>query len=332
VKAFSDLDQSGRTARLRRLAMVVLARYDLAVAAVRPLSMHFNAIFRVDLEDGGRVVLRINRPGNRSLVDIRSELIWLDALRRETDLVVTEPLPTRDGDLVTTVATAGVPEPRHCAVFRWIDGRAPSRRSSLRTLFALGATMARLHDHADRFAPPSDFTERKLDQVWPFGRPPAIVGDEVDGVFTRERRAVLRESAARVEVALADLYADPAELRFLHADLHLGNVKISRAGLAVLDFDDSLWAHPVQDVGISFCYLQYHPNYPELCSAFKNGYTSLRPWPETAPGQVEAFAAARQIQLVSYLSHADEPSLAGYLPRMLETAVPRLSAWLQSSR
>ena len=109
MKAFLDLDQAGRTARLRRMAVVALARYDLAVAAVRPLSMHFNAIFRVDLEDGGRVVLRINRPGNRSLVDIRSELIWLDALRRETDLIVTEPLPTRDGDLITTVAMAMPP-------------------------------------------------------------------------------------------------------------------------------------------------------------------------------------------------------------------------------
>jgi Ser/Thr protein kinase RdoA (MazF antagonist) len=224
---------------------------------------------------------------------------------------------------------AGVPEPRHCALFRWIDGRAQARRPSQGTLFALGATMARLHDHADRFLPPPGFTDRKLDHVWPFGRPDLVYDGDADDLFTEERRVVLRESAARVEAALADLYADRAGMRFLHADLHLGNVKRTAAGLAVLDFDDSLWTYPEQDIGISFCYLQYHPNYSDLCAAFRSGYASLRPWPETAPGRIETFAAARQLQLVSYLSHADEPSLAGYLPRMLATAMPRLSAWLE---
>src|SRR5262249_42727453 len=79
VKAFAELGQAGRTARLRRMALLALAGYDLDVAALRPLSTHFNAIFRIDLTGGGRAVLRINRPDNRSLVDIRSELTWLDA-------------------------------------------------------------------------------------------------------------------------------------------------------------------------------------------------------------------------------------------------------------
>jgi len=306
------------------LAFRALSRYDLDVAAIRPLANHFNTIFRVDTAD-------CNRPSHRTLADIRSELAWLDALRRETDLIVTEPIPARDGEFVTTVEVPAVPEPRHCALFRWIDGHSQIRRPTLQTVLALGATLARLHDHADRFTPPPGFTDRKLDRVWPFGRPPALDYDEPDELFTPERRVVLREVATRVESTLAEFYADPSGLRFLHADLHLGNVKLTRAGLAVLDFDDSLWCYPVQDAGISLFYLQYYPNEPDLRAAFTHGYTSVRPWPETSTAQVETFSAARQLELISAMAHADDPVLASYLPGTLARAEKQLAAWLENS-
>jgi Ser/Thr protein kinase RdoA (MazF antagonist) len=330
VKPFAELGQAGRTARLRRLARRALSSYDLAVASVRPLTTHYNAVLRVDTAGGGRAVLRVNRPGNRSLIDIRSELAWLDALRRETDLVVPKPLATREGAFVTTVEAPGVPEPRHCVLFRWIEGRGVDDRPAPRTLFNLGATMARLHEHAEGFTPPAGFTERRLDRAWPFGRPAAVYSDEPDDVLTPERRSVLRASAARVQAALDELYADRSALRFVHGDLHLGNVKVTRAGLGVFDFDDSTWGYPVQDIGISLYYLEYHPAYRDLRAAFTRGYSSVRPWPETADGQVETFIAARDLDLISLVAHADEPDIAAYLPTLIEKGVPRLAAWLAS--
>src|SRR5215211_7631355 len=94
LKPFGSLTQAGQTRRLRDLTLVALRQYDLDVASVRLLSNRFNTIFRIDTTGGERFVLRINRPNNRSLTDNRSELIWLDALRRETDLLVSEPVPT----------------------------------------------------------------------------------------------------------------------------------------------------------------------------------------------------------------------------------------------
>jgi Ser/Thr protein kinase RdoA (MazF antagonist) len=328
MKPFTELGQAGRTARLRRLAMRALAHYDLAVASVRPLTSHYNAVFRIDTADGGRAVLRVNRPGNRSLVDIRSELAWLAALRRETDLVAPEPLPTREGALVTTVEAPGVPEPRHCVLFRWIEGRGVDDRPAPRTLFNLGATMARLHEHAAGFAPPAGFTERRLDQAWTFGRPAAVYSDEPDQLLTPERRAVLRSSAARVQATLDDLYADRSGLRFLHCDLHLGNVKVTRAGLGVFDFDDSTWGYPVQDIGISLYYLEYHPAYHDLRAAFARGYASVRPWPMADDREIDTFIVARDLDLISLVCHTDDSILTSYLPTLIEKGVARLSPWL----
>lgn len=327
MKPFAELSQAGRTARLRRLAVRALERYDLAVASVRPLTTHYNAVFRVDTAAGDRAVLRVNRPGNRSLVDIRSELAWLAALRRETDLVVPEPLPAREGPLVTTIAAPGVPEPRHSVLFRWIEGRGVDDRPAPRTLFNLGATMARLHEHAAGFTPPAGFTERRLDQAWTFGRPEAVYGEEPDDLLTPKRREILRESAARVQAALDELYADRAGLRFLHGDLHLGNVKVTRAGLGVFDFDDSTWGYPAQDIGISLYYLEYHSAVRDLRAAFTRGYTSVLPWPVDDDRQVDTFIAARELDLISLVAHADDPGIAAYLPTLIEKGAPRLAAW-----
>ena len=329
MKPFAALAQAGRTARLRRLALGALASYDLPVVSIRPLSTHFNAVFRVDTAAGERAVLRVNRPGNRSLVDVRSELVWVDALARDTDLTVPAPIRTRDGALATTVAIPGVPEPRHCALFRWINGRGVADRPFPRLLFALGAAMARLHDHAGGFAPPPGFTTRRLDAAWTFGRPARLYDDGPDDIFTSEHRAILRAGAARVEAVLADLYADPAELRFLHGDLHLGNVKATPAGLAILDFDDCTWGYPVQDVGVSLFYLEYHPAYHDLRAAFTRGYESVRPWPEAREGQVDACIAARWFDLISLVCSSGDPSDADYLPGLLAKGIPQLAAWLE---
>ena len=51
------------------------------------------------------------------------ELEWLDAITRDTDLVVPKPIATREGELLTVATTPGVPEPRVCALFRWVKGR-----------------------------------------------------------------------------------------------------------------------------------------------------------------------------------------------------------------
>lgn len=160
---FQQLTHAGQVRRLARLARVVLARYGLSGARVVPLLHGRTAVFRVETgaqrqgtdEEVQRYVLRAHGPGTGSVVEIRSELLWLQALRWDTDLPVPEPITTRDGELVCEAAAAGVPEARWCVLLRWTEGRflynvAPG----LERLHRIGGFMARLHSHAERFAPP----------------------------------------------------------------------------------------------------------------------------------------------------------------------------------
>jgi hypothetical protein len=63
------------------------------------------------MRDDGPYLLRINRPRVQTPDTIGSEMAWLSALRRDTDLGVPEPVAARDGSFVVLAGDPGVPKP-----------------------------------------------------------------------------------------------------------------------------------------------------------------------------------------------------------------------------
>src|SRR5436305_10436151 len=113
MRSFAELTCGGQVRRMKQLAETALTAYDLGDVHLTPLAHFFNTTFRVDTcppsEDarGKRYVIRIHRPGTQNALVIQSELLWLQALRRDTGLVVPVPVPTRTGELVTCASIAG---------------------------------------------------------------------------------------------------------------------------------------------------------------------------------------------------------------------------------
>lgn len=87
MTAFDDLSPVGRTSRIRRLALAVLQNFDWPVVSLRLLRAGFNHVFRVDRAAGKKYVLRVIHPEATSLEELYSELAWLEAIRREVDVV-----------------------------------------------------------------------------------------------------------------------------------------------------------------------------------------------------------------------------------------------------
>ena len=65
---------------MRTLALAALGEWDLAVTNLVPLKVRENAVFRVDLADGGRAVVRVHRRGYHTDEELESEFAWLRAL------------------------------------------------------------------------------------------------------------------------------------------------------------------------------------------------------------------------------------------------------------
>jgi Ser/Thr protein kinase RdoA (MazF antagonist) len=296
-RPFTELDRSGRTRRLRRLAEAALTAYDVPVARLTPLGHGLNTTFRVDGADGHRYVLRVQRPDGPGAAQVRSELAWLAALRRETDLVVPLPVPTRARDLVTVVADPAVPEPRTCVLSHWVEGRFVDERLSAPQLYAVGEFTARLHLHGARM---NGLDRRRVDDLTEFGR------TQVDGFSaTVVERAVaaaggderIRRAVARVRAVRAELGFGSDVFGLVHGDLHQDNYLLHRGRVHAIDFDDCGYGHYAYDLAVACAALAHLPHREELKEALLDGYRSVRPAAATTdPDVLAAFAGLRRVQ------------------------------------
>jgi len=287
----SDMAQAGR---LRRMALISLKDYRLRIDALKALSYGRNAVFQVRTTDGRSYVLRISRPisGLDMRKQVRSEMTWLSALSHDTDLGVPKPVPTRSGDLSTTVSCEGIREPRECAVMTWLPGRVPGRRLARVTMRRLGELSARLHEHASSFKGATGV--RDLDTVFFYGTPKTVM----EGMPSSRRR-VFNTVARLVQNAMDSLFSDRSQLHLIHNDLHRWNVKVAGDKLFAFDFEWLVRGHPVQDIAATFFYIQRRGDYPALRDSFAEGYTYYREWPEQYPGQLDVLVAGRFLFLLS---------------------------------
>jgi Ser/Thr protein kinase RdoA (MazF antagonist) len=336
MKDFYQLTSRGRARRLRQMAFLALEKYPLVVKRVRLITNETNCIFRVDAQNGSKYILRITDPlGAHSVEEVRSEMMWLAALRQDTDLGIPEPLQKENGEFVVTIKIDDVPEPRHCAVFSWVPGVDLVDRLSTQNMFSLGELTALLHEHAQNFKPADNFRIRKLDKVFPYSDPgfqhvePIVLFDkENQHLFPSDGLERFRWATELVQEALDSLYANPSGLRVTHNDLHQWNIRVYRGKLFALDFEDLAWGYPVQDIATTLFYFQRHQQREQLIQAYKQGYTRILEWPESYPGQIATFMAGRGIMLANYLLCSKNPEDKAFVPEYLARVGSRLAAFL----
>jgi Ser/Thr protein kinase RdoA (MazF antagonist) len=317
VRPFNELTERGKARRLRPLASAALQRYDIDVERLELVSNDLNGIFRVRTMSSTSYLLRICLPDHHAVETIRSEAIWLDALADEPDIHAPRVIPARNGDLIVTASAAGVPEPRWCVLFSWLPGRDLLRSPSPERFADLGRLMARLHVQSRAWTPPTQFSIRTLDQLYPFGDPDGLLRAGHGSLLAPDTRRHIEDMQAAIEAELSWLYTSRAPL-VVHADLHWGNVKLYRGRLQPLDFEDLAWGHPIQDVAISLFYSLGNPRFPDLQVAFRDGYSDIQAWPEEYPGQLGLLIVHRGLDLFNYLLSVDFPGRERWFPAFID--------------
>lgn len=158
---------------MRGPARTALAAYDLPAVKLTASPRGLNMTFRVDAAEGGRYVLRVQRPDSPSVPMARSKMTLLAALRRNTGLVVprtgADPLggrADRDQD------PAAVPTPRSCVLYRWVEGRFLDSTLTGRHLHKVGPFTARLQSHGTATAGLAGFERGPVNTVTELGRTP----------------------------------------------------------------------------------------------------------------------------------------------------------------
>ncbi len=321
-QAYEQLTMRAQVHRLRQVALAALEEYPFEVRRVRLLLHAYNTTFRIDTEDGRRFALRINTNSLKSAANLHAEVAWLDAISRETDVVVPVPQRTHAGRLRTETWFEPLRRALPVVVISWLPGRDLDDGPP-EGFRALGRAMALLHEHGLVWEPPAGAVFPSHDLVL-FDIPNVLVTDH--HLLTDASRALFAEALARGQQAYDDVLAAGRAIP-IHADLHGGNVKWRRGRLAVFDFDDAAIGVPVQDLAISSYYLRDDVDGEQAMLA---GYQEVRPLPDVPTADYEAIVAARNVLLANEVLRMSTADMREIAPPFLANSALRLRAFLDT--
>lgn len=276
----------------------------MAGASASLLHVSENATFRVTPNAGPRAILRVCRPGYRTIAELRSELSFMTALSAETGVVTPRPLAGNDGDWVqrTPVGEALV-------LFEELPGAAPGIGGMTPELFRrAGAMAAHAHAFVHDWMPDAPIVRAQ------------VVGDTADAPSDhwgdwREAPGVTEEFGepiARAEqalrVVLASLPRTPETWGLIHADMHGDNLLADGDDVAVIDFDDCGYGWFFYDLAAALSFLEASPSAPQFRAAWLEGYCQVGPLPPDADRAVDAMVFQRRLSLLGWIgTHAGTP-------------------------
>lgn len=311
----------------RPVAVAAANACGIQVQRITPLAHAENTTFCIyGVYEGlaGRFVVRIHRDGYHTAHRVRSELDWLQALRKDLHLTVPEPVPVSDtNELVQTHVLQGIL--RHVVVFRWVSGRMLRKGGRPVHTQRLAQLVARLHQHAAQWDRPELFSRLHLDTAAYFDGIPEMgtceeaeqIARSTSGAVGKQLQRVVRAAHVLREwghdrYAALDCGTRPL---LIHADLHLGNVVFSGREVCPIDFDDSAFSHPMIDLAVVL-----RRSSAEHRHAAVAGYRSVQALPEEWVQALPVFICARQVQVSWWAVPrvSDSADMRLHLPRMVE--------------
>jgi Ser/Thr protein kinase RdoA (MazF antagonist) len=299
------------------IAERALAEYELAPdSTLRLLNLSENATYLVDdAATGNQSILRVHRKGYHQPHEIASELDWLDALRRNGDVIVPTVLPARDGRRVVTLDQDGTA--RHVVHFELVAGTEPDEKTlTVEDFHTLGGITAALHDHSRAWVRPPGFGRFSWDWQHSLGDQPRW-GRWQDATGVGEAEAtVLARATELLQRRLAEYGTGPDVFGLVHADLRLANLLVDGTGTAadpskitVIDFDDCGFGWYFYDFGTAVSFFEDDPALPEWQHAWAAGYRTRRPLPARDEAMLPSFVLLRRLLLLAWMgshSHSKE--------------------------
>ena len=310
MKPFKNLSLRGKWGRLRHLAKRALVEYRIDSPSLRPQLYHNNATFRVDaapsasdssscedVYESSRFLLRISRPGFHDSSKILSELQWLVALHTDTELTVPSPVPTVDGSWIVSPSVNGVPEARHCVLFKWIRGRCPGYRIGRDSYRKVGVFLGRLHSASFRFVSREGFQRKVWNHDTILGGEPSIDRDAIKKFATREDQSNLDAFKDLLAQTLGFIGKGSDRYGMIHGDFQYSNYLMRRERIAAIDFDDSGWGHYAYDIAVNFSRMERRNDFQLMRESFLSGYRSVFPLPNAFEQYLHTLIVARHLHL-----------------------------------
>ncbi len=321
---------------IEALALRALREWDLKVTRLAPIKVRENAVFRVDLADGGRAVLRVHRPGYHSDEELDSEFLWLRALEA-AGIAVPRVICSRRGRDFEVAETPAM-GPRQVDVFEWIEG---SQLGSVETglegdeaaiaaqYFTIGAIAARMHNQAAGWQPPAKFRRHAWDMAGLVGERPFWGRFWELAALTPAQKSLLDETRALIAGGLAAYGMKSDRYGLIHADLVPENLLIDGDRVRVIDFDDAGFGWHLFELATSLYFISGDESYSTARDALIRGYRSERALSDEQLEWLPLFLAARGTTYLGWVHTRQGSETAQELtPFLIERACAAAEAYL----
>jgi len=291
-----------------------------------------NAVFEVHTPNGGHFALRLHRPGHKRLEWIKSELVWLGAICRDTSLCVPHPIQSIDAEPVVYASVQGLSEPVVCTLFDWIEGHFEGANTlSLQKVRDVGKYLSRLHNYSTIFDPPADFVRPRLDENGLSGVESAYNPGAGAALFTDDHRRTFQQVEERLRNVMRELGVSEESFGLIHADFLTKNILFSGDEICAIDFDDCSWGYFLYDLAPLMLQFKDEPRYPELRDALWEGYTAQRTLPDTYRAYLETFVAARDMFSCWWVAgNLHNPRIRERAPELITYRVAELRRFLDT--
>lgn len=294
MRPFDALSRKAKIQRFRKLARSALEVYGLADARFRFLTQAGNVLFRVyesaphlpgtkgDAFIPGQYLLRVHDSNEQKTDAVRLEMVWLDAIRKDTGLPVPEPVQAPDGGFLVQVSDPGVPARRDCTLLRWLKGRFVGRNIRPHHFEAQGEIMAQLHNHASNWDMPEGLAKRRFDYNGLFRDDvgAGLPNSEAWALLSVRHRRAYEAVAEEVRRVMDSWGNGQSVYGLIHGDCGVdANVLFWKGKAHIIDFDGSGLGYYLYDLALALEHCWKEPAYAQYLDSLLKGYTRSRALP-----------------------------------------------------
>ena len=296
-----------------QLQSQLLLHYDLPEdTKVYHLKYSENFTYRLESEmTGEKYVLRVNRPGYHDLTELESELSWIRAVKRDTDIRTADVLPGKDGKLIQQLALAGSTDKYVCSLFSFVEGigiRGMSTEELIPYQKQIGAITAKLHLHAMSWNADNSLPRFHWDIEDMFGDTSRWGDWSKNPALTESQKEIFSQTVAIGCKRLEKYGKKPDRYGLIHSDLNINNILVDGDQVKILDFDDCGYGWFLFD--LSTAVLEYDTNLSEMTRAWLDGYQTVRPLSAEDLQEVDTFIVLRKIVRMGWIaSHWDNDTV-----------------------
>jgi Ser/Thr protein kinase RdoA (MazF antagonist) len=314
---------------LRTYALEAIDTFDLPKdCAVRPITISENAsILLSSPKDSASWVLRIHRSNYHSQNSILSEVAWVEAIAKSTQVIVPHFRRTTNQQPVVTLASHG---PRFAVLTRLIEGQHLVEPAELREFETVGAIAGELHRLSRAWRPPKGFFRFSWDLNSGIGEN-ARWGSWRRAPLDASAYNVVERACSKLSTVLANRVGDPRHWGLIHADMRSANLLAIEQGRALIDFDDCGYSWYLYDLATAVSFFEHAPEVETWVERWIEGYQQYAQLTKDDRQAIWPLIVYRRLVLVGWsISHQTTSTAGGLDEDFLDQTVELCNRYLLS--